>query len=44
MSELQLAIKNWPEKVSLQRALSRLKMNIRIGKEPAEKVNDNCIT
>ncbi|EDW53528.1 GM12885 [Drosophila sechellia] len=37
MSELQLAIRNWPEKVSLQRALSRLKINIRIGKESAKK-------
>ncbi|XP_044779190.1 prolyl 4-hydroxylase subunit alpha-1 isoform X2 [Drosophila simulans] len=37
MSELQLAIRNWPEKVSLQRALSRLKINIRIGKELAKK-------
>ncbi|XP_026837496.1 prolyl 4-hydroxylase subunit alpha-2 isoform X2 [Drosophila erecta] len=36
MTELQLAIKNWPEEVSLQRAHSRLKMNIRIGKEPAK--------
>ncbi|XP_039493299.1 prolyl 4-hydroxylase subunit alpha-2 isoform X1 [Drosophila santomea] len=36
MSELRLAIKKWPERVSLQRALSRLKVNIRIGKEQAK--------
>nr|XP_016939757.2 prolyl 4-hydroxylase subunit alpha-1 [Drosophila suzukii] len=37
MNELQAALKEWPEKVSLSRAQSRLQMDIRIGKEPKEK-------
>ncbi|XP_043946803.1 prolyl 4-hydroxylase subunit alpha-2 [Drosophila biarmipes] len=34
LSELQAALKEWPEKVSLSRAQSRLEMKTRIGKEP----------
>jgi len=43
MSELQAALKEWPEKVSLSRAQSRLQMDIRIGKEPKEKVSTGTL-
>jgi len=43
MNELQAALKEWPEKVSLSRAQSRLQMDIRIGKEPMKKVSTGTL-
>ncbi|XP_017131062.1 prolyl 4-hydroxylase subunit alpha-2 [Drosophila elegans] len=37
LTELKTAMKTWPEQVSFRRAHSRLKMNIRIDKEPNTK-------